>query len=608
LTDYNFQINKNKNRDNVMDITPRSSHFTNREFQRIRDAEPGEIERYRKLLTAAHYIPALEHPDLPSGAVGGTQSVNKEPPTAKSDSMINEFSREVHRRSLRDPREASFHSWQDVTAYYDNLKSSITEFKGILKQHQNYMNSDDAEESPPSYLHLLEQIRTPMPFSSFARVHQSPYNATPQMDYLKFETDVLNDLRDAHYTYVKRSPAQEAEVYELHQARIVNALKTIKESELDLRLSFINLYLQASRYRIEKEPAPLEKEVLIGQAEKFLKANLIPAKPDSFSLELFKALAYKDNLSQTLTHIKAIYDQFSPNSDGSNFYSKFSLIKKILEQTEALMRLKFLKPTAKDEFLSKLSRWGVLSQDQRAEFNNIILETLRDPNGFSSLRGIVVPRNNQTPLQAALQEAFQFVFQQERSIDYNQEALCDIILSGLRESKNDGFSLFFSFLNQMTEKTTRIFNDFQNTESSGTEQFKEFKNLLLDYLKKPSDDTSSGVWSESLLELMQFKDDDIKTAAKEFYLRAIKEAKDINGLNGLLNPLVPKPYNQKAAKQQSAYDSIPFRQEDLAECLQQNLFIQRLHLEQMLTPSQVEQTTISYEKENLARYRKILGI
>ena len=63
-----------------MDIPHKSSNFTNREFQRIRDADPREIARYRELLTAAHYIPALEHPDLPSGAVGGTQSVNKEPP------------------------------------------------------------------------------------------------------------------------------------------------------------------------------------------------------------------------------------------------------------------------------------------------------------------------------------------------------------------------------------------------------------------------------------------------------------------------------------------------------------------------------------------------
>jgi hypothetical protein len=608
LTDYNFQINKNKNRDNVMDMS-RLPNFTNREFQHIRDAEPREIERYRRLLTAAYYIPALEHPDLPSGAVGGAHSVNKAP---QLDPVTNAFSREVIRRSLRDPREASCHSWQDVTAYYDNLKLSITEFKGILKQHQNYMTSEDAAESPQPYVYLLEQIRTPMPFSSFARVHQSPYNATPQMDYLKFETDVLKDLRDARSSYGDRAAAQEAEVYELHQARIVNALKTVKESELDLRLSFINLYLQASRYRIEQEKAPLEKEVLLGQTEKFLKANLIPAKPDSFSLELFKALAYKDNLSQTLTHIKAIYDQFSPSSNDSDFYSKFSLIKKILEQTEALMRLKFLKPTAKNEFLSELSRWGVLSQDQRAEFNNIILETLRDPNGFSSLRGIVVPRNNQTPLQAALQEAFQFVFQQERSIDYNQEALCDIILSGLRESKNDGFSLFFSFLNQMTEKTTRIFNDFQNTESSGTEQFKEFKNLLLDYLKKPSDGTSSGVMGKSLLELMKFRDDDIKTAAKEFYLRAIKEARDISYLNSLLKPLVlRKSYNQEEGDKPSVYDSVPFRQGDLAECLQQSPCIKRLatvkHSEQILAPSQ-NQTTVSSGERLLAHYREILDI
>ena len=593
-----------------MDIPPRSSNCANMEFQYIRDAEPKEIKRYRELLTAAHYIPALEHPDLPSGAVGGTQSVNKAP---QLDSMTNKFSREVIRRSLQDPREASFHSWQDVTAYYDNLRETIKDFKTSLKQHQNYMNSEDAEENPPSrsqpYVHLLEQIRTPVPFSSFARVHQSPYNATPQMDYLKFETDVLNDLRDAHYTYGRGSPEQEAEVYELHQTRIVNALKTIKESELVLRLSFINLYLQASRYRIEKEKAPLEKMVLIGQTEKFLKANLLPAKPDSFSLELFKAEVYKDNLSQTLTHIKAIYNQFPRSSDGSDSYSKFSLIKKILEQTEALMRLKFLRPTAKNEFLSQLSRQSILSPEQTAEFKNIILETLQDPNWLSSLRGIVVPLNNQTPLQAALWEAFHFVFAQEviSNKHYNQEALYDIILNGLRESKNDR-SLFFSFLNQMTKKTTRIFKDFQNTESPGTEQFEKFKNFLLDYLKKSSNDTSSDVMGESLLELMKFRDDDIQTAAKEFYLRAIKEAKDINGLNGLLNPLVPKLHNQEAGDKASVYDSIPFRQGDLAECLQQSPCIKRLATVNLLAPSPVNQATVSNGERLLAHYRKILDI
>lgn len=587
----------------------RSPHSIDRRLQHIREAGPEEIERYRKLLTAAHYIPALEHPDFPSGAADGTHSVNKAP---QLDPVNKEFSREVHRRFLRDPREASFHSWQDVTAYYDNLRETIKDFKTSLKQHQNYMTSEDAEENPPSrpqpYVHLLEQIRTPMPFSSFARVHPS----TPQEDYLKFETDVLNDLRNDRDTYGRGSPAQEAEVYELHQARIVNALKTIKESELVLRLSFINLYLQASRYRIEQEKAPLEKMVLIGQTEKFLKANLLPAKPDSFSLELFKAGAYKDNLSQTLTHIKAIYNQFPRSSDGSDSYSKSSLIKKILEQTEALMRLKFLRPTAKNEFLSQLSRQRILSPEQTAEFNNIILETLQDPNGLSSLRGIAVPLNNQTPLQEALWEAFRFVLLQEtRSEHYNQEALYDIILNGLRESKNDR-SLFFSFLNQMTKKTTRIFKDFQNTESPGTEQFEKFKNFLLDYLKKSSNDTSSDVMGESLLELMKFRDDDIQTAAKEFYLRAIKEAKDINGLNGLLNPLVPKLHNQEAGDKASVYDSIPFRQGDLAECLQQSPCIKRLaivkHSEQILAPLRVNQTTVSNEERLLANYREILDI
>ncbi len=165
----------------------------------------------------------------------------------------------------------------------------------------------------------------------------------------------------------------------------------------------------------------------------------------------------------------------------------------------------------------------------------------------------------------------------------------------------------------MTKKTTRIFKDFQNTESPGTEQFKKFKNFLLDYLKKSSDDTSSDVMGESLLELIKFKDDDIKTAAKEFYLRAIKEARDISHLNSLLKPLVPrKSYNQEAGDKPSVYDSVPFRQGDLAECLQQSPCIKRLaivkHSEQILAPLRVKQKAVNNEEKLLADYREILDI
>lgn len=166
----------------------------------------------------------------------------------------------------------------------------------------------------------------------------------------------------------------------------------------------------------------------------------------------------------------------------------------------------------------------------------------------------------------------------------------------------------------MTEKTTRIFKNFQNTESPGTEQFEKFKNFLLDYLNKSSDDTFSDDMGKSLLELMKFRDDDIQTAAKQFYLRAIKETRDISHLNSLLKPLVPKSHDQEASDKPSAYDSVPFSQGDLAECLQQSPCIKRLadmeHLEQILAPSGVKQTTGSNKAKLLllAHYRKILDI
>jgi hypothetical protein len=185
-------------------------------------------------------------------------------------------------------------------------------------------------------------------------------------------------------------------------------------------------------------------------------------------------------------------------------------------------------------------------------------------------------------------------------------------------------------------KTPEIFTKFQNTEiPNDNNQFKEFKNLLLNHLELPSTNTAQNTLTpinmkkfefmqiesaddqdarahltmgRSLLRLMQFKDVDIQKAATAFYIKAIKEAKSINCLNGLLEPLSStESLHSEKANEPSVYDLVPFKQEDLAKYLQQNYVIKKHHLEQMMG-NRVPQRNPSHDLNLLDTNEQILGI
>jgi hypothetical protein len=189
-------------------------------------------------------------------------------------------------------------------------------------------------------------------------------------------------------------------------------------------------------------------------------------------------------------------------------------------------------------------------------------------------------------------------------------------------------------------KTPEIFKEFQNTEIfNDNNQLKEFKNLLLNHLELPSHNTAKNTLTpinmqkfefmqiesaddqdarahltmgRSLLRLMQFKDVDIQKAATAFYIKAIKEAKSINCLNGLLEPLSStESLHSKKADEPSVYDLVPLKRGDLAEYLQQNPLIRRRntinHLEQMME-NRLPQRNLSGDLNLLDTCEQILGI
>jgi hypothetical protein len=514
--------------------------------------------------------------------------------------------------------------------YYQDLERSIEKLHTLKEKHQAYITEANTENKPEPYLRIIEEIQTPMPFQTFAQ--SCPQSITsPADEYLRLETNILNKVRGVTPSQATPIAAkQETESYELHQQRIINTLKTINGSELNLRLAFINLYLQASKSRIKQETAPIEKEALLERTVKFLDINLIPPVPDSFSSN-DKARKYKDKLLETITHIKAINEQFSPSdsvifktNDKESSVNALDLFKKLLlektlEQCNGLITVKNLELPAKKEFLDNSRLKSLLGEDLILELRNRILKTILDQEKFSSpsRSGNLLDVNTSTKVsEATLNEASDFIHSQDVSgKNYNQEDLFKVILMYLEKSKHDR-SFFFKFLSRMIGKTPEIFTKFQNAENSD-DQFRKFKNLLLDHLEQPSDDTSQDLLTHvdmgrSLIRLMQFKDNDIKEAAKAFYLKAIKEAKYTDGLNALLEPLysieaLPSPKADKP----SVYDLFPFTKGDLAKHLQENYLIKRKNtindLERVLGNS-IQQKEPTDDERTLLSYTKILDI
>jgi hypothetical protein len=292
-------------------------------------------------------------------------------------------------------KQEKFSSYRN-TYYYLNLEKSINELHKLKEKHQAYITQNNSQKNPESYLHLMEEIQTPMPFQIFSKSHPRSQFTKAQDAYLKLETDILNTLRNVPESHFTNS-ANEEENYELHQQRIINTLTTINKSELNLRLAFINLYLQASENRIKQETDSFEKEALLDKTVKFLDANLIPPKSDSFSSE-DEARKYTNKLSETIAHIKEINEEFSPSNTSmfktsdraspvnSIYLFKSLLINKILEQSNGLITVNNLGPAFKERFLENFNLKNILGKDQIAELKNGILKSILEQEKFLSYR------------------------------------------------------------------------------------------------------------------------------------------------------------------------------------------------------------------------------
>ena len=434
----------------------------------------------------------------------------------------------------------------------------------------------------------------------------------------------------------EKEAEKEAENYELHQQRIINTLKTVNNSEPNLRLAFINLYLQANAVKINQESASIEKEALLAKTVKFLDTNLIPPTPHSFSSEE-KAQGYANLLVSTIRYIKEINQAFSLNNSSSfaatekdntitPVYTinpvllfKNLLINKILDQSESIIAINNLGLTTKKNFLANYDLTSLLEKESLIELKNKLLQYILKQKNFSNPYGDSLNSSNPSRPnnESASETEFQFIYGENVSgKNYNQEDLFKIILKNLRESRNNR-PFFFKFLNLMPEKTTKIFTQFKDNEISEDRKsdFKEFKNLLLNHFERPTDDISQNSLThihmgESLCKLMQFKDNDIKEAAKTFYLKALKEAKYISGINALLEPLTIVQNSHSDLSSPLIDDSLPITKEDLTQYLQQNNTIRKQntkkHLEGMMANTASNNPT--EDEEKLSRYAKILNI
>jgi hypothetical protein len=170
----------------------------------------------------------------------------------------------------------------------------------------------------------------------------------------------------------------------------------------------------------------------------------------------------------------------------------------------------------------------------------------------------------------------------------------------------------------MIGKTTKAFTEFKDNEipNDRKNEFKEFKNLLLNHFEQPTRDISQNsltyiAMGKSLIKLMQFKDDDIKEAAKTFYLKALKEAKYLSGINALLEPLSIMQNSHSDSISPLIDDSLPITKGDLTQHLQQNNAIRKQNTEKYLEgmmPNIALINTPTEDEEKLSRYAKILNI
>jgi hypothetical protein len=273
---------------------------------------------------------------------------------------------ELEKLPIPDKQESS-------EIYYKNLLSMIDELRTAQQGLEEYSESNHKDEQSPSAFH--EKINTliaPYPFQDFI-LNNAKTKATENElaeSYLGKEKEVLKKLLGYEGTDQKSNPKEVTE-YLIHQARIVNILKTIDKSELNLRLSFINHYLQASFKQIMQVEDPIAKEAIFEKTVKFLNTNLIP---DSLpSKEKETAEKYIRHLNPVIHQLKKINEAI-PEPTISNENSLISalktfVIKNIEEHCENLIRIDNLSASSKIDLFKNYNLLSIssptLSQQER---------------------------------------------------------------------------------------------------------------------------------------------------------------------------------------------------------------------------------------------------
>ena len=185
---------------------------------------------------------------------------------------------------------------------------------------------------------------------------------------------------------------------------------------------------------------------------KFLNANLISLKPDSFSSE-DEAKKYAQLFPQTITNIQEINQQFPQNNTSmfnisgrdstinSLHLLKNSLINKILEQSNGLLiTVNNLKINDKRVFINDYDLKKILGEDLMLELKNRTLKTILEQQKSSNSFDL-------TSFQNYLgRDVLTFIINHTNVKD-RKEYFFDIILIKLKEFKHDR-SFFFEFLNQ----------------------------------------------------------------------------------------------------------------------------------------------------------------
>jgi hypothetical protein len=285
---------------------------------------------------------------------------NEQSKLASKSTNTGSLKREIKLPSVQDLRQ-----WPDI--YYENLASMIDLLKTAKQQVEDY-SLENKGSKPVLFDQIINSLIKPYSFQEFTSRNT---NIKPDRklaaSYLEQEENILTKLLGDEGTEQESNFKQDEE-YLIYQARIANTLKTIDKSELNLRLSFINLYLKGSLKQINHEEDPIAKEALFAKTVKFLNTNLVldllPSKET--------AETYIQHLKPVITLLKKINDavpepMISDQSGNSILLSgpflalKPSLVKNIENHCESLMRIDDLSTKSRIELFKDNDLVSILS-------------------------------------------------------------------------------------------------------------------------------------------------------------------------------------------------------------------------------------------------------